>query len=170
MRWAEFVEEEIVYKFPRMKNYFILVLPSIRSGHNVGAMFRTADAVGIEKIYLTGYTACPPHRQITKVSLGAETWIPWEQHKQAGRLLRKLKKIGYNIVALEQTGKSRNIFKWKPKFPLALVVGNEVLGVKNEYLNICDEQIEIPMVGKKESLNVSIAAGVAMYYIKNNSS
>jgi 23S rRNA (guanosine2251-2'-O)-methyltransferase len=150
-----------------LKEKFVLVLPSIRSGHNVGAMFRTGDAVGIDKIYLTGYTACPPHTQIDKVSLGAEKWIPWEQYKQTGRLLKKLKKMGYNIVALEQTKKSKNIFEWKPKFPVALVLGNEVRGIDKKYLDLCDEHLEIPMQGKKESLNVSIAAGVAMYHIYN---
>lgn len=145
-----------------------MVLPSIRSGYNVGAMFRTADAVGVDKIFLTGYTACPPHHQIAKVSLGAETWIPWVRYQSTGRLLNKLKKVGYNIVALEQTEKSKNIFKWKPKFPLAMVVGNEVRGIDKRYLDLCVEQVEIPMVGKKESLNVSIAAGIALYYIKNN--
>src|SRR3989339_1242212 len=92
---------------------FVLVLPSIRSGHNVGAMFRTGDAIGIDKIYLCGYTATPPHTQIDKVSLGAEQWIPWEQYKKTGYCLKKLKKMGYNIVALEQTERSKDIFKWK---------------------------------------------------------
>jgi len=151
-----------------MPEKFVLVLPSIRSGHNVGAMFRTGDAVGIDKIYLTGYTACPPHTQIDKVSLGAEKWIPWQQYKQTGRLLKKLHKMGYNIVALEQTKKSKNIFKWKPKFPLALVVGNEVRGIDKKYLDLCDTHVEIPMTGKKESLNVSIAGGVAMFHVFNN--
>jgi len=151
-----------------VKEKFILVLPSIRSGHNVGAMFRTADAVGVEKIYLTGYTAAPPHQQIAKVSLGTEKWMHWQYYGQTGRLLKKLKKMGYNIVALEQTDKSEDMFKWKPKFPLALVVGNEVSGIDRTYLDLCDKQVEIPMTGKKESLNVSIAAGVALYYIKNN--
>jgi len=150
------------------KEKFVLVLPSIRSGHNIGAMFRTGDAVGVNKIYLTGYTACPPHTQIDKVSLGAEKWIPWEYYKQTGRLLNKLKKMGYNIVALEQTKISQNIFDWKPKFPIALVVGNEVRGVEKKYLDLCDTHIEIPMLGKKESLNVSIAAGISLYHISNH--
>jgi len=147
---------------------FVLVLPSIRSGHNVGAMFRTGDAVGVDKIYLTGYTSEPSHPHVAKVSLGAENSIPWEKCVQTGRLLKKLKKKGYNIVALEQTKKSIDIFKWKPKFPLALVVGNEVRGVEKRILDLCDTHIEIPMEGIKESLNVSIAGGVAMYHVYNN--
>lgn len=147
------------------KSNFVLILPNIRSGHNVGAIFRTADGAGVEKLYLTGYTPCPPHTQIDKVSLGAEKWVPWEYKKQAGGLLKNLKKIGYNIIALEQTGNSVNIFDWKPKFPLALVLGNEKTGVPKSLLKYCDQSVEIPMRGKKKSLNVSVAAGIAMYSI-----
>lgn len=144
---------------------FVLIIPNIRSGHNVGAMFRTADGAGVDKLYLTGYTPCPPHPQVDKVSLGAEKIVPWKYFKQAGRLLKQLKKEGYNIVALEHTKTSKNIFKWKPKFPLALVVGNEKTGVTKSLLKYCDEAIEIPMKGKKTSLNVSVAAGVAIYHL-----
>jgi tRNA G18 (ribose-2'-O)-methylase SpoU len=147
------------------ENKVILILPNIRSGHNVGAIFRTADGAGVDKLYLTGYTPCPPHTQIDKVSLGAEKWMPWEYCKQAGRLLKELKEIGYNIVALEQTKTSHDIFTWQPKFPIALVLGNEKTGVSKSLLKYCDESVEIPMAGKKNSLNVSVAAGVAMYRI-----
>ncbi len=149
---------------------FVIILPNIRSGHNVGAIFRTADGAGVDKLYLTGYTPCPPHTQIDKVSLGAEKWMSWEYCKQAGRLLKELKEMGYNIVALEQTKVSKNIFDWQPKFPLALVLGNEKTGVPKSLLKYCDESVEIPMSGKKNSLNVSVAAGVAMYIIKNHKS
>jgi tRNA G18 (ribose-2'-O)-methylase SpoU len=144
---------------------FVLVLPNIRSGHNVGAIFRTADGAGVDKLYLTGYTPCPPHTQIDKVSLGAEKWMPWEHYKQAGTLLKKLKKMGYNIVALEQTKTSQNIFNWQLNFPIALVLGNEKTGVPKSLLKYCDQSVEIPMAGKKNSLNVSVAAGIAMYRI-----
>ena len=147
------------------KDKFILILPNIRSGHNVGAIFRTADGAGVDKLYLTGFTPCPPHTQIDKVSLGAEKWMPWEYYKQAGSLLKKLKKMGYNIVALEQTKTSQNIFDWQPKFPIALVLGNEKTGVPKSLLKYCDESVEIPMAGKKNSLNVSVAAGIAMYRV-----
>ena len=150
-----------------LKNEFILVLPNIRSGHNVGAIFRTADGAGVNKLYLTGYTPCPPHMQVDKVSLGAEKWMPWEYRKQPGKLLKELKQMGYTIVALEQTKTSQNIFKWKSKFPLVLVLGNEKTGVPKSLLQYCDASIEIPMHGKKNSLNVSVAAGIAMYLIKN---
>lgn len=147
---------------------FVLVLPDIRSGHNVGAMFRTGDAVGVDKIYLTGYTAEPSHPHVAKVSLGAEAWIPWEKCESTTVLLKKLKKLGYNIVALEQTKTSQNLLTWKPKFPLALVVGNEVRGVEPKLIKLCDDSVEIPMRGRKESLNVSIAAGVALYQVFRN--
>ena len=149
---------------------FILVLPNIRSGHNVGAMFRTADGAGVDKIYLTGYSPVPPHKEILKVSLGAEQSIPWEYHKQSGRLIKKLKAAGYHIAALEQTPKSVSIYQWQPTFPLALIVGNEVTGVSKSILKLCDKIIEIPMRGKKGSLNVSVAAGVGMYYVDQFSS
>ncbi|MCX6781864.1 MAG: RNA methyltransferase [Candidatus Magasanikbacteria bacterium] len=144
---------------------FVLVLPDIRSAHNVGAMFRTADGAGVDKIFLCGYTARPPHTQLDKVSLGAEKWVLWEYHKQTWRLLTQLREKGYNIVALEQTKKSIDLFKWKPKFPLALVVGNEKTGVTKGLLKYCDTSVVIPMKGRKTSLNVSVAAGVATYYI-----
>jgi tRNA G18 (ribose-2'-O)-methylase SpoU len=151
-----------------IENKFVLILPNIRSGHNVGAIFRTADGAGVDKLYLTGYTPCPPHIQIDKVSLGAEKWMPWEYRKQAGRLLKELKQMGYNIVALEQTKSSQEIFKWQSKFPIALVLGNEKTGVPKSLLKYCDASIEIPMRGRKNSLNVSVAAGIAMYQVKNS--
>ncbi len=146
---------------------FILILPNIRSAHNVGAMFRTADGAGVEKIYLTGYTPCPPHPRLDKVSLGAEKWVPWEYANQTGRLLKKLKFQGYKIVALEQTPKSVNIYQWQPEFPLALIVGNEKTGITKSLLKYCDTEIELNMKGKKKSLNVSVAAGITMYYISS---
>ncbi len=148
-----------------MREKFVLILPNIRSGHNVGAMFRTADGAGVDKLYLTGFTPCPPHVQVDKVSLGAEKWVPWEHAKNTVPLIKKLKKEGFNIVALEQTKKSVSIYTWKPKLPLALVVGNEKTGVTANVLKYCDTAIHLPMQGKKKSLNVSVAAGIAMYNI-----
>jgi tRNA G18 (ribose-2'-O)-methylase SpoU len=145
---------------------FVLVVPNVRSAHNVGAMFRTADGAGVDKIYLCGYSPVPPHPQLDKVSLGAEKTVPFEYAKQAGRLLIKLKKMGYNIIALEQTDTSVDLFKFKPQFPLALVVGNEKEGVSKSLQKYCNASVEIPMRGHKNSLNVSVAAGVAMYVLK----
>ena len=147
---------------------FVLIVPNIRSAHNVGAIFRTADGAGVNKLYLTGYTARPPHPQLDKVSLGAEKWMPWEYHKQTGRLVKKLKNDGYHVVALEQTKKSVNIYAWQPKFPIALILGNEKTGVTKAILELCDEAVELPMRGRKNSLNVSVAAGIAMYEVSKN--
>ncbi|MFA6105683.1 MAG: RNA methyltransferase [Patescibacteria group bacterium] len=143
---------------------FVLVLPNIRSAHNVGAMFRTADGAGVDKIFITGFTPCPPHPKVDKVSLGAEKWVPSEYSKTTMPLLKKLKKQGFTVVALEQTKRSGSIYAWQPKFPVALVVGNEVTGITPNILKYCDEAVHLPMRGKKKSLNVSIAAGVAIYH------
>lgn len=141
----------------------ILILDNIRSRENVGSIFRTADAAGVAKVYLCGITPKPPHEKISKTALGAEAFVPWEYCKDTWRLLEKLKKDKINIVGLEQTKESLNIFKFKPKFPLALVLGNEVAGLSPKILKYCHKKISIPMYGKKESLNVSVAAGVALY-------
>jgi len=147
---------------------FYLILPNIRSCHNVGAMFRTADAFGVSKLYLVGYTATPPKPQIDKVSLGAEKWVPWKQRKDLKRLVNSLKKQGVFVVGLEKTATSEQIGRlkdWEIKRDIALIVGNEVDGISDEILELCDEVVHIPMYGKKESLNVSIAAGIALYEI-----
>lgn len=150
-----------------MKNVvkFGLVLPDIRSCHNVGALFRTADASGVDFLYLTGYTATPPKPQIDKVSLGAEKWMPWKHYKDTVRLVKSLKAKGIKIVALEKNEQSVDIGVADFTGPLALVVGNEVDGVDPKILALADTIVHIPMRGKKESLNVSIAAGIAMYMI-----
>lgn len=146
-----------------MKKEFYLILPNIRSCHNVGAMFRTADAFNVTKIYLVGYTPAPPKPQIDKVSLGAEKWVPFEVKKSLPLLLKKLKKQGVKIYALEKTDNSVDISTVSFSDKIALVVGNEVDGVPKEITDLCDVVVHIPMFGKKESLNVSIAAGIAMY-------
>ncbi len=151
------------------KKELILILPDIRSAENVGAMFRTADAVGVSKIYINGYTPCPIDRfgrerkDIAKAALGAETFISWEYVKSAITNINKLKKEGYTIVGLEQDKNSVNYKKFKAPKKCALVVGNEVLGLDKKIKKLCDTLIEIPMKGKKESLNVSVATGVALY-------
>src|SRR3989338_11703572 len=123
---------------------FVLILPNIRSGHNVGAIFRTADGAGVDKVYLTGYSPRPPHPQVDKVSLGAEKFVPWEYVKQTGPLLKKLKAAGYTIVGLEQTKKSVSIYEYEPTFPLVLVVGNEKTALTPNLLKYCDATVEIP--------------------------
>lgn len=151
-----------------MPQEFYLILPNIRSAHNVGAMFRTADACGVDQIFLVGYTPVPPRPDIAKVALGAETWMKWRQYKNLKTLIKNLQKKGVKVVALEKTPNSKEIGqrKWKKNESVALIVGNEVDGVAPEILKICDAVVHIPMYGKKESLNVSIAAGIGMYEIQ----
>lgn len=145
------------------KKEIYLIMHDIRSAWNVGSMFRTADAIGVKKIYLGGYTATPEHPKVQKTSLGAENYVSWEKQKQTWRVLKKLKSQGVQIVALEQAKNSEDIFKFKPKFPMALVVGNEVRGLQENILKYTDDIVEIPMFGKKESLNVAVAFGIAVY-------
>lgn len=155
-----------IVQYGGMKRKFYLILPDIRSCHNVGAMFRTADAFGVDKIFLVGYTPHPPKPQIDKVALGAEKWVGWEGKKDLRRLVLSLKKDGVKIVGLERTKTSEKIERlkdYKITSDLALIVGNEVEGIKPGILKLCDHVVHIPMMGKKESLNVSVAAGIAMY-------
>lgn len=153
-----------------MKHKFYLILPDIRSCHNVGAMFRTADAFGVDKIFLVGYTPHPPKPQIDKVALGAEKWISWEGRENLRKLILELKKEKFVIVGLERTRNSRDIIEISGLRPrdkeIVLIVGNEVDGIKPGILKLCDHVVHIPMYGKKESLNVSVAAGVAMYCLR----
>ncbi|MBX4211476.1 MAG: RNA methyltransferase [Candidatus Yanofskybacteria bacterium] len=140
-----------------------LVLHNIRSALNVGSLFRTADAAGVSKIYLGGYTPTPEHDKVSKTALGAEKSIPWEKVSQTWRVLDQLKKEGNTIVALEQSKDSIDYRKCKPRFPLVLVLGNEITGLSSQLLKYCDYAIEIPMRGTKESLNVAVAGGIALY-------
>jgi 23S rRNA (guanosine2251-2'-O)-methyltransferase len=155
------------HKYNSMKNISILILPDIRSALNVGAIFRTADAIGISKIYLTGYTPRPTdkfgriQKDIAKSALGAETWVPWEYNEDLIKLISKLKKDGFKII--EQDKKAVDYKKIKIIDKLALIVGREVEGLDKKTLKKCDSIIHIPMYGKKESLNVSVATGIALY-------
>jgi len=148
-------------------NKFYIICDNIRSLENIGSIFRTADALGVDKIFLGGICGKPPHHKISKTALGAENNVPWEHHWQIWRIIDKLKKEKVNIIALEQTKNSIPYTKFKPKFPLALIIGNEVKGVSNGIIKRADKIIHLPMQGKKESLNVSVAFGIAGYYVQN---
>ena len=151
-----------------MKREFYVICDNIRSLENIGSIFRTADALGVSKIFLCGISGKPPHHKISKTALGAEETIPFEYCRQIGRLIDKLKKDKIQIIALEQDKKAIDYRKFKPKFPLALIVGNEVEGVSRKILKKSDKIIFLPMSGQKESLNVSVAFGVAGYEIIYN--
>ncbi len=147
----------------------VLILHNIRSVHNVGSIFRTADAAGVTKIYLTGYTPTPLDRfgqersDFHKAALGAERTIAWEHQLEIEQIITALKSEGFTIVALEQSDKSVDYKAYRPKKKTALILGEERHGITSEVLAVCDHVIEIPMKGQKESLNVSVAAGVALY-------
>ncbi len=152
--------------------YFIL--HNIRSAYNVGAIFRTADGIGVATVYCSGYT-CPPHdgtrswttkpeRMIGKTALGADQMVPWEKWDDSLALLRMLRDRGVRIVALEQTPNSVPVTQFRSDGrPVALILGNEPRGIESSVLEHCDAAVDIPMRGQKESLNVSVAAGVAGY-------
>jgi len=145
-----------------------VICDNIRSLENIGSIFRTADALGVNKIFLCGISGRPPHEKITKTALGAEKTIPFEYHKQTWRLLGKLKKDKVFIVSLEQDKGSVVYTRPKYKFPLALIIGNEIKGISKKILSKSDKIIHLPMQGKKESLNVSVAFGVAGYGINRS--
>ncbi len=146
-----------------IRNDVYILLNNIRSLHNVGSIFRTSDGAGVKKLFLCGQTGYPPREEIAKTALGAEEIVPWEYYIDPIDCIKKLKKEGIQIVALEQTSKSIDYKKLKPKYPICLVVGHEIDGVSKEILELCDEAIEIPMHGEKQSLNVSVAFGIAIY-------
>jgi tRNA G18 (ribose-2'-O)-methylase SpoU len=154
-----------------MKKTSILIIHDIRSVTNVGAMFRTADAAGIDKIYLTGYTPTPLDRfgkvrkNMAKSALGAEEFVSWEYKKNLATILNKLKQDRYLIIGIEQDKKSVDYKKVKLQQKNAFIVGAEVNGIPKNILKKCDIIAEILMRGKKESLNVSVACGIALFRI-----
>jgi len=147
----------------------ILILHNIRSAHNVGAIFRTADAIAIDKIYLTGYTPKPTdvygreQKEIAKTSLGANKTIDWESRKTVVPLIKKLQNEGAVVAAVEQSDSSIDYKKFKAGKKTVFILGNEVRGLSKNILNIADVILEIPMRGEKESLNVATTAGIVLF-------
>jgi tRNA G18 (ribose-2'-O)-methylase SpoU len=162
-----------------MRN-IVLIAHNLRSAHNVGALLRTADGLGINKVYLSGYTPYPkeqndtrlPHiavkldKQIAKTALGAEKSMDWEHHTDIFFIINELREAGYQIVALEQTNKSQALELFDPPGKLAIIAGREVEGIEKEILEMAETHIEIPMSGQKESYNVAIAAAIALYHCR----
>lgn len=144
-----------------------IVLDNVRSMHNVGSVFRTADAFLLEKIYLCGYTPQPPHRDIHKTALGATETVEWKYYPKCVDAINFLKDNGYTIIAVEQTEQSifLNKFSFANNSKLAVIFGNEVNGIDEEILKLCDSCIEIPQMGMKHSLNISVAAGIVLWEI-----
>ena len=159
-----------------MERRLCVIVYNIRSAHNVGAIFRTADGLGVEKIYLTGYTPAPygeneapypteAQKKLSKTALGAEKFVSWEKADNIFSVIDDLKKQDFQIVSLELTPKSIDIRKFRPDLPCALIVGTETTGIDKNILAASDAVVAIPMRGRKESFNVSVAAGIAIYEI-----
>ncbi|MFA4996267.1 MAG: RNA methyltransferase [Patescibacteria group bacterium] len=145
------------------KQDIYLILDNIRSMYNVGAIFRTADAAGIKKLYLCGITAAPPRKEIEKTALKTVDFVDWEHFSSTKELVLKLKEKDVKIVALEQTEESVNYHTFSYDKPLAIIIGHETEGIDQEVLDLCDCSIEIPMHGIANSLNVATAAGIILY-------
>ncbi len=158
----------------------ILVAHNLRSCHNVGSLLRTADGLGVTKVYLTGYTPYPKqknderlphvadkvHKQIQKTALGAETTVSWVHQADIFDVFKQLRAKNYKIAALEQTGESTDLTRWSLAPKVALIIGRETQGIEPEILKACDITLEIPMYGKKESFNVVQAAAMALFYTR----
>jgi len=136
--------------------------------YNAGAFFRTADAVGLEKLVLCGITAHPPQEGIAKTALGAEETVPWEYHTDALIPLRMLRSRGYEIAAIETGPGAQDLFDWQPRWPVCVVFGNEVDGLGDGLMEICDTHVRLPMHGQKNSLNGATAGGVVAYELLRN--
>lgn len=153
-------------KFP-----VIAVLENVRSAYNVGSVFRTADAFLIEEVILVGYTATPPHKEIAKTALGAESVVSWKHFSKAEEAIHYLKKLDYLVLGVEQTSESVQLDQLDHfvKHKVAFIFGNEVSGVDQKTLELCDGLLEIPQFGTKHSLNISVAAGVVLWEAVKNS-
>lgn len=163
-----------------MNRRIIVIANNLRSCHNVGSLLRTADGIGVEKVFLTGYTPYPQstndkrlphaalkqHSSIVKTSLGAEENLSWEHYDDPIVVINNFRELGFSIVGLEQSNSSLPIDKWVTPEKVAIIIGRETLGIEEEILSICDEVIEIPMRGKKESYNVVQAAAMMLYHCR----
>jgi tRNA G18 (ribose-2'-O)-methylase SpoU len=160
-------------KGKKVEKEIAVLLHDIRSTHNVGSIFRTADTLGVNKIYISGYTPTPldkfnrPRKDIAKVALGAEKTISWEHVDEPKKLLKKLSKEGFQIIGVEQSENSVDYKNVKIENKVLFIVGNEVSGMEKGMLKLCNVVAEIPQRGEKESLNVSVAFGVALFRMLN---
>lgn len=140
-----------------------VLLDDVRSMYNVGAFFRAADGVGLQKLCLCGITAHPPKNAISKTALGAEETVPWEHSWDAVEMVNGLRRSGFEIAAIETSSSAIDLYEWQPRFPVCVAFGNEVQGLRKELLELADAHVRIPMLGKKNSLNVATAGGVVLY-------
>ena len=140
-----------------------VLLDNVRSMYNVGAFFRAADGVGLQKVCLCGITAHPPKKAISKTALGAEEVVAWEHDWNAIQMAEKMRGQGFEIAAIETSVHSVDLFEWQPRFPVCVAFGKEVEGLQPGLLNVADTHVRIPMLGQKTSLNVATAAGIVLY-------
>lgn len=165
------LDRKSVDEFKRSEKFpVIVVLENIRSMHNVGSVFRTADAFLIEAIYICGYTAQPPRKEIDKTALGATETVNWKYFSSSKEAVEQLRKEDYKVFAIEQVDKSISLEKFHENNieRVALIFGNEVSGVEAEIIASCDGCIEIPQFGMKHSLNISVAAGIVLWEVIRN--
>ena len=141
----------------------VVLLDNIRSMYNVGAFFRVADGVGLEKLYLGGITAHPPKKAISKTALGAEQTVAWQHEWDVMKMVQELQRNGYGLAAIETSRKAVDLYEWQPRFPVCVAFGNEVDGLNRDVLEIADTHVRIPMLGQKSSLNVATAGGIVLY-------
>ena len=149
-----------------MERRIVVIAHNIRSLWNIGSLFRSADAFQVEHIHLCGYTPTPPRKEIAKTALGADEWIPWSKHDSAIAVLDQRRQQGFLVAALELTPDSTPLMSFDAPDKICLIIGHEILGVPNEILKLCDSVLSIPMAGKKASLNVSVASGIALYQLR----
>lgn len=159
-------EFKVAKKFP-----VVVILENIRSAYNVGSVFRTADAFLIESVFITGYTAHPPHKEIAKTALGAQDSVDWTYFKTTRAAVEHLKKDQYKVYAVEQVTDSISLEKITDLSfdKMAFILGNEVSGVEQEIISLCDGSVEIPQFGMKHSLNISVAAGIVLWEVVRKS-
>ena len=150
-----------------MERRIRLLAHNVRSLWNVGAFFRTCDGLKVEHLYLTGYTGHPPRTEITKTAIGAEHWIPWEHSRDPLPIVEELKKDGWQIVSLELAPAAVDVASFDPADKVCLIAGHELTGVPEPLLALSDAVVMIPMLGKKESLNVAVAAGIALHRLRS---
>ena len=155
-------ENQIAQQVP-----LVVILNDIRSLYNVGSIFRTADGAGVKKVWLCGITGFPPDNQITKTALGAEKSVAWEYERDPCNVIQQLKMEGYRILLLEQMESSIAYQDYDVTGPVCLVLGNEISGVSERLVSLCDGAVDIEMSGLKNSLNVSVAFGIVAYHLKN---
>ncbi|MBP9850220.1 MAG: RNA methyltransferase [Candidatus Peribacteraceae bacterium] len=149
-----------------MSKDIVVIAHNIRSLWNIGAVFRSADAFNVSHIHLTGYTATPPRKEIGKTALGAEATVPWSQENDPINVITQRKNEGYTIVSLELKEGSTPLMDFRPEKPVCIILGHEILGVPPELMKLSDATVQIPMLGTKNSLNVSVAAGIAFYHFR----